>query len=74
MLSDEEAPRAYESGEYYAIQPMLPELVKEFKKGPLTKEYSSGDELMNLQQTHAYLSEHNLLIDQNFVEDGEFLR
>jgi UDP-glucose 4-epimerase len=74
MLSDEEAPRAYESGEYYSIQPMLPELVKEFKKGPLTKEYSSGDELMNLAQTTAYLKEHNLLIDQNFVEDGEFLR
>lgn len=74
MLSDEEAPRAYESGEYYAIQPMLPELVKEFKKGPLNKEYSSGDILMDLKQTTAYLKEHNLLIDQNFVEDGEFLR
>lgn len=74
MLSDEEAPRAYESGEYYSIQPMLPELVKEVKKGPLTKEYSSGDELMNMEQTRAYLKEHNLLIDQNFVEDGEFLR
>lgn len=74
MLSDEEAPRAYESGEYYAIQPMLPELVKELKRGPLTKEYSSGDILMNLTETTAYLKEHNLLIDQNFVEDGEFLR
>lgn len=74
MLSDEEAPRAYESGEYYAIQPMLPELVKDFKKGPLTKEYSSGDILMNLAETTAYLKEHNLLIDQNFIEDGEFLR
>lgn len=74
MFSDEEAPRAYESGEYYAIQPMLPELVKDFKKGPKTKEYSSGDELMNLEQTTAYLKEHSLLIDQNFVEDGEFLR
>lgn len=74
MLSDEEAPRAYESGEYYAIQPMLPELIKEFKKGPLNKEYSSGDILMDLKQTTAYLNEHNLLINQNFVEDGEFLR
>lgn len=74
MLSDEEAPRAYESGEYYSIQPMLPELVKEFKKGALKKEYSSGDDLMNLDQTTAYLKEHSLLIDQNFIEDGEFLR
>jgi len=74
MLSDEEAPRAYQSGEYYAIQPMLPELVKEFKKGPLTKEYSSGDILMNLKETTSYLKEHSLLLEQNFVEDGEFLR
>lgn len=74
MLSDVEAPRAYESGEYYAIQPMLPELIKDFKQGPLTKEYSSGDILMSLEETTAYLSEHNLLINQNFVEDGEFLR
>lgn len=74
MLSDEEAPRAYESGEYYSIQPMLPELVKEEKKGPLTKEYSSGDILMDVNQTIAYLKEHNLLIGQDFVEDGEFLR
>lgn len=74
MFSDEEAPRAYESGDYYAIQPMLPELVREFKKGPLNKEYSSGDELMNIEQTTAYLREHSLLIDQNFIEDGEFLR
>lgn len=74
MLSDEEAPRAYESGEYYSIQPMLPELIKEYKIGPLKKEYSSGDELMNLEQTTNYLREHNLLIGQNFVEDGEFLR
>lgn len=74
MLSDVEAPRAYESGDYYSIQPMLPELIKEFKIGPLTNEYSSGDILMNLEQTTAYLKEHNLLINQTFVEDGEFLR
>lgn len=74
MISDEEAPRAYASGEYYAIQPMLPELVKNQIKGELTSEYSSGDELMNLEATTAYLGEHNLLIEQNLIEDGEFLR
>jgi UDP-glucose 4-epimerase len=74
MISDEEAPRAYESGKYYAIQPMLPELIKSLKKGPLTQEYSSSDILMSYDETYSYLKEHSLHIDQNFVEDGEFLR
>lgn len=74
MVSDEEAPRAYKSGEFYAIQPMLPELVKKKESSALNKEYSSGDILMNDQETHQYLKEHRLLIGQNFVEDGEFLR
>ena len=74
MVSDEEAPRAYVSGEYYSIQPMLPELILNEKTGPLKKEYSSSDELMSLEETHAYLKEHMLLINQNYVEDGEFLR
>jgi len=74
MISDEEAPRAYASGEYYAIQPMLPELVQSEMGGVLSKEYSSGDELMNLEETTRYLKEHNLLVEQNLVEDGEFLR
>lgn len=74
MVSDEEAHRAYKSGEYYAIQPMLPELVKTEKAGVLKKEYSSGDTLMNLSETTAYLREHSLLVGQNFTHDGEFLR
>ena len=75
MVSDEEALRTYESGEFYSIQAMLPELVKQPIKDPvLKKEYSSGDDLMDLEQTTSYLSEHNLLIDQDFKEEGEFLR
>ncbi|MDH4467719.1 MAG: polysaccharide biosynthesis protein [Bacteriovoracaceae bacterium] len=74
MISDEEAPRAYETGEFYSIRPMLPELVKEFKVGPLTSEYSSGTDLMGPEKTWEYLKENNLLIGQNIVTDGEFLR
>lgn len=74
MISDEEAPRAYSSGEYYAIQPMLPELIRSEAKAEFEKEYSSGDELMDLGATISYLREHNLLIEQSLVEDGEFLR
>ncbi len=74
MFSDEEAPRAYQSGDFYAIQPMLPELVKEFKTGDRTKEYSSADELMNLEETHAYLKTHGLLLGQGELVGGELLR
>lgn len=75
MVSDEEAWRTFERGEYYAIQPMLPELVKgSAERAVLSKEYSSGDFLMTLQETKEYLAKYNLLIGQEIKEEGEFLR
>lgn len=74
MVSDEEAPRAYQSGEYYAIQPMLPELIENLKDGCLSKEYSSGDDLMNLEETSDFLKEHKLHIGQVEMTAGEMLR
>ncbi|MDA8235874.1 MAG: polysaccharide biosynthesis protein [Clostridia bacterium] len=75
LVSDEEAWRTFERGEYYAIKPMLPELVKE-ESGvqPLHKEYSSGDSLMTLDETKQLLEFHNLMIGQEIKEEGEFLR
>lgn len=75
MVSDEEAWRAYNRGQYYAIKPMLPELVKDNEeKAALTKEYSSGDSVMTLEQTKEYLAKYKLLVGQEMKEDGEFLR
>lgn len=75
LVSDEEAWHTFERGEYYAIQPMLPELVKEEASGqPLSKEYSSGDFLMTLDQTRKLLERHHLMVGQKIKEDGEFLR
>ncbi|MCR9203020.1 MAG: polysaccharide biosynthesis protein [Halobacteriovoraceae bacterium] len=74
MFSDEEAPRANRSGEFYAIQPMLPELVKEQIKSVETKEYSSSDELMNFDETFEYLKQQNLLVGDNETYEGELLR
>ncbi len=75
MVSDEEAWHTYERGQYYAIQPMLPELVKISLESPaLIKEYSSGDFLMTLEETKDYLAKHHLLINQEIKEEGEFLR
>ncbi len=75
MVSDEEACRAFDRGDYYAIKPMLPELVKEEPGGPaLAKEYSSGDSLMTVEETRKLLEKFNLMIGQDMVEEGEFLR
>lgn len=76
MVSDEEAWRTVPKGNYYAIKPMLPELMRPIEAGgkPLSKEYSSGDDLMSPEQLSAYLSEHNLMNATQAEFDGELLR
>ena len=75
MVSDEEAWRTFERGDYFAIKPMLPEMVKKQKEGkPLQKEYSSGDSLMTMDETRKLLEKHNLMVGQEIIEEGEFLR
>src|SRR5690606_16108720 len=51
MVSDEEAIRTISRGDYYAILPMLPELIRhEDQRQPtvLKKEFSSGDTVLDL--------------------------
>ncbi len=74
LVSDEEAWRTCERGEYFTIQPMLPELVGRYEPSALNKEYSSGDSLLSLDETRDLLRNHSLLLDQEFTEEGEFLR
>ncbi len=75
MVSDEEAWRTFSRGDYYAIKPMLPELVKKDEGAPaLSKEYSSGDSLLSFEETRQLLERNKLLLDQDIVEEGEFLR
>jgi UDP-glucose 4-epimerase len=75
MVSDEEAWRTFKRGDYYAIKPMLPELVKaETCARALTKEYSSGDALMTLEEIERLLRIYNLMVGQEIREEGEFLR
>ncbi len=75
LVSHEEAWHTFERGEYYAIKPMLPELVKE-ESGlqALDKEYSSGDSVLSLQETRELLYNHHLNVGQDFEYEGEFLR
>ena len=74
LVSDEEAWRTFDRGDYYAIKPMLPELVKEEGGDPLPKEYSSGDFPIPLDQTRKLLEKHNLMIGQEIEESEELLR
>lgn len=74
MVSSEEAWRTFEQGDYYAIKPMLPELIKISAEGqPLLKEYCSNDALLDLNGTRDLLSKFNLLIYNEIKEEGEFL-
>jgi UDP-glucose 4-epimerase len=64
MVSDEEAPRAVERDRWYALLPMLPEICGERTGNAcLTKEYSSNDTVMNLEQTTALLKKNRLMCE-----------
>jgi UDP-glucose 4-epimerase len=66
MVSDEEANRTVERGKWYAILPMLPEVCGErIGTGCLKKEYSSNDNVTDLEGTRKLLVEHRLM-----MEDG----
>lgn len=77
MVSGEEAPRSIVRGDYYAILPMLPELIQhEDQRQPpaLHKEFSSADEVLDLDGTVALLEKHRLMPGQVTVKDsGELL-
>ncbi len=76
LVSEEEAVRTVVRGDYYAIQPMLPELAKrDPREKVLGQEYSSGTDLLSPEQTAAMLAENDLMPEQmNLAEQGEVLR
>lgn len=75
MVSDEEVPRCRKAGEFYAIAPMLPELLGAgVSASDLQREYSSSDELMTTEETHTYLKDNHLLLDQVDSDGSEILR
>jgi FlaA1/EpsC-like NDP-sugar epimerase len=74
MVSEDEAPRTVERGGWYAIQPMLPEIAPEFGSGCLSREFSSADNIMSPLETAELLRGRDLMVDDNFVPEGELLR
>lgn len=73
MISDEESHQSVRRGDFFAIRPMLPELqatAEDAESVGLTKEFSSADTVMTLEQTVALLAKHNLLVGQTEVKQG----
>ena len=65
MVSEEECHHCVKRGDYYAILPMLPELREEGAgEADLSKEFSSEDSVVSLEETVALLERHGLLIEQ----------
>jgi len=77
LISEEEVHHCIRRGEYYAIQPMLPELRQGSSQEPnaLEKEYSSGDEVLDFSGTAALLKKHSLMVNDAYPGDRpELLR
>jgi FlaA1/EpsC-like NDP-sugar epimerase len=77
LVSEEEANRCVQRGDYYAILPMLPELRDPGEQEPnaLSKEFSSADTVLDLSGTAALLKQHHLMIeDVDLSQKGELER
>ena len=77
LVSEEESNHCIKRDEYYAILSMLPELSNNKNKEPnaLTKEYSSGDSVLDLEGTIDLLKKHRLMVEDVEVSNhGELLR
>ncbi|MCE5324032.1 polysaccharide biosynthesis protein [bacterium] len=75
MVSDEEAYRTVSRDKWYAICPMLPEvMVDGCAQCCLEKEYSSADRVMTLDETAVLLKTRRLMLEDCRVEFGEILR
>ena len=75
LVSEEESHRTVERKSYYVIKPILPELVRNPKeKISLTKEYSSGDDVMDGKALEQLLRKKRLLVDDAKGLTEELLR
>jgi FlaA1/EpsC-like NDP-sugar epimerase len=76
MVSDEEALRTVRRGRWYAIRPMLPELLEDVapEPQPLAAEFSSSTGVMSFADTLRLLVDSRLMLDQFDLEPAEVLR
>jgi FlaA1/EpsC-like NDP-sugar epimerase len=74
LVSDEEAHRTIERGEYYVIKPMLPELRSAADApNPIEREYSSADSVMSCEAVTELLTQHKLMVGDRFVYEEDML-
>ena len=75
LVSEEESNRTFRQGDYYVIEPILPELRHPARDGKrLGEEYSSADNLMDRDDLGRLLARHGLLDLESIPLDGELLR
>jgi UDP-glucose 4-epimerase len=75
LVSEEEAHRTIERGNYYVILPILPEISSpEEKSRRIGHEYSSADNLMSLDDLFTTLKQFDLLLNDRTNPEGELLR
>lgn len=77
MVSEEESNHTVSRGDYHAILPMLPELqdADDMMQETMSKEFSSADSVLDLEETLALLAKNQLLVeDQEQVGNEELLR
>jgi UDP-glucose 4-epimerase len=75
LVSEEEAHRTIERGDYYVIQPILPELCTlDDNKITLGHEFSSNDNVMTPRELKETLERFDLMVDQLHTTNGELLR
>ena len=75
MVSEEECHHTVSRGDFYAIRSMLPELIGDDETpNAFTKEFSSADNVLSLEETLALLEKHHLLPGMvRLSEGGELL-
>lgn len=75
LVSEEEANRTITRGEYYVIQPILPELCNVEARTPLLgHEFSSADNVMSPAELSMTLDKFDLRAPEDAWMDGELLR
>ena len=75
LVSEEEGYRTFPRGEYYVIQPMLPELLTGSSNGqsPIGREYSSGDDVMSKQAVAELLLKYKLMVGDRVETEQDML-
>ena len=77
LVSEEEINHTIRRGSFYVVRPMLPELQNAEDRLPraLTKEFSSGDSVLDFDGTAALLRRHRLMLeDADGQRTAELLR